>query len=309
MTPGPLLRVMDFLRDRSWQAITALIALLALAASLYTRPQRTELSVIYSHSPELRDNWLPHERLQLLLRDTSRSFDDIQIDFFLISSLAGKPILPSDYMAPLRVSGVAKTRIVAVESCSESMAKMCLPDVTTGSPVLVSLEWKEVGGGWEATPALINPEEPSCAMVVSEKSDTQPKEIYKRLSWNARIAGIQLRTYTSMKEHTESHREWLDYLVINVTLPGVAILWFIITQLLLLTVAIRTAIAAQWLPRLSRPQVAAVLLFAVFSVTSAEIIVDIVVNRQEHIHPVTWPLLIIHLSIFLVAAVRIIKRL
>jgi hypothetical protein len=103
--------------------------------------------------------------------------------------------------------------------------------------------------------------------------------------------------YESFREYEERKtKRFIDYLWVGVLLYGTGVYWFVLLQAVLFVVFVYLGIRAHWISTIPISHVFRILLVAIFSITSAEILVDIFVNRRQEFHVVVWPLLIAHVA-------------
>lgn len=292
-----MILLLRIFRDPVWQAIGTLIAILAVFVSVQQSPSsRGELSVVHWSRVKFTDYLIPSQRVQLLLQGTKRELDRAVIDYYTVMNTAKRPILPADFTSPIEVvKGLGAKRVFVVDSCATTSS----PGPLTQRVTYVALAWAAKGGGWTASPALLNPDEQSCVIIISEPADSPVPENANSVDWRARVANVQLTVYPSPQEFAKRpSKPWSEYTYIAVLLEGTSVYWFVLLQSVIFVATIVLATRARWVVGGSRSIAIRLLAVMLLSTSTAEILVDIFVNRRgPFLHPIVWPLLLIHVSV------------
>lgn len=291
-----LLRI---LRDPIWQAVGALVGVLAIFLAFVSRSGPSELAVFPYQTVPFSGYMLPDDRVKMLIKGLPSDINSLQATYFLIVNDGDKPLRSSDFAAPISIrSGDDKSKIVLLSSCSEKAASQCSASGSS-APVYAPMDWTEAKDGWQATPVLLNPTERVCVVVVSEvgASSSDSEGVTPPFKWDARIVGWQFVTYSSFGEYTEKLRlKPLDYFSTYVILAGAGVYWFMLLQGVFFLVVAVLAVRSSWVA-LPRPwSFARLWLVAALSITSAEILVSIFINEQRQA-PIAWPLLAFHVGL------------
>lgn len=298
---------LKYLRDPVWQAVGALVAVIALFITVApTEPAivgDSELSIIHTHGIKFDQFLISSDSIQIIAGKSKQDPANLEIEYFQITNTSSKPIYPTDFAESLSVTNVkGKKPLIAVQSCSSQLAMSgnaaCMPNRIT----LVPFAWVEKNGIWSAAPSLMNPKDSSCVLLVSLKSETQSKGFLERFHWNARIAGFNVRTYESLAEYDlrVTPPNWKKYFWIEVTLGGWGIAWFVVLQITFIALTSYLGLASGWIVGARRRDIIRFITLALFATTTSEILVDIFVNRRpfQELHAVCVPLLLAHFALF-----------
>ncbi|MGH6646523.1 hypothetical protein [Aquabacterium sp.] len=232
--------------------------------------------------------------------------DGARVDYYSIINKGPKPILPSDFIAPLSIDTPSDGGILLVDSCaqpsqgsqkqtsSSSSSSSCKP----GS--FVTTTWSEQENQWIQERALLNPDELFCVVVI-QKAGAQ------NLHWSGRIAGSKIAHYANFEEYENSLEKKLPYYFeTSIHLEGLAAYWFAILQVSGLYSTLLLARQAKWPSSAGAlwPTIVATLL----ATSTAEIMVDIFINdNRTRLSPVVWPLLFGHAALIVLLLVRALK--
>lgn len=295
--------ILKLLRDPVWQAIGALIGVIAIFVSLSTTPVATgsgELAVAHFRQESFNQYWLPNDRVKLNIKGSAKELNNAVVDYFLVINKTGRSIVATDFVSAISVEkGKGTKSLLAVESCSKPLAQQCSPDgASTGAgTAYVSFEWAKKDTKWEAAPVLLNAGDASCVAVISESSGAQPSKITERFEWSARVTNAHFRVYGSEAESKASKPNPLvEFLGTSVQLNGFAAYWFVFLQAALFVVTAFLSAQSGWITRLSFAHLFRLLLVVVLSTATSEILIDIFINnrRGDALHPIAWPLIIAH---------------
>lgn len=295
--------ILKLLRDPVWQAIGALIGVIAVFVSLSTTPVATgggELAVAHFRQESFSQYWLPNDRVKLNIKGSTKDLNNAVVDYFLIVNKTGKPIVAKDYVSAINVrKGEGTKNLLAVESCSKPLAQQCSPDgASTGAgAAYVSFEWAKKDTKWEATPVLLNAGDVSCVAVISESSREQLSKITERFEWSARVTNAHFRVYGSEEESKASKPSpFVALLSTSVQLNGFAAYWFVFLQAALFVVTAFLGAQSGWISHYSFTHLIRLLLVVVLATATSEILIDIFINnrRGDALHPIAWPLVIAH---------------
>jgi len=298
-------------RDPAWQAVGVIVAVVGIFISTASITKNSGLAVIYSQTVKFREYWLPSKQIKVQVRGTSEDINRLQVDYFFVLNATGKPILPTDFVSPLTVTKARGVkRLLAVEQCANQRAVKCSPVADSNGPTYVDLTWSERGKeNWSTIPTLINRQDQSCVLLIYERdvpgTEGSPAE---RFSWGGRIVDANLEVFDSIPQFQATNgRPFAYYLLTSVTLFGFGVYWFILLQLVLFVGVIYLALRACWIAKMTRRQVLRVSMVAFLSITSAEILVDIFINKRVEA-PIVWPLLGLHLILCGYLVYRVITR-
>lgn len=294
------------LRDTVWQSIGALISILAIFISVVTLPSSGgELAVIHNSRVKF-DDLIPGQRVQLLAQGLLQELNGTVIDYYILMNTAKRPILPADFTSPIEaVKGLGAKRVLLVDSCAPT------PTPTSAQPFhgasFVAFTWAAQGDGWTAVPALLNPNEQSCVIVISELASSPVQGPPNSVTWRARVANVQLAVYASqLAYYLRPNKPWSEYTFFTqVRLEGTSVYWFVLLQSIIFVATIVLATHSRWIDSGSRFVAIRLLAAMLLSTSTAEILVDIFVNRRGPMqHPIVWPLLFLHASVLGYFAIR-----
>lgn len=299
---------LKIIRDPIWQALGVLVSVLTIFITTSTpSPANGELAIVKTLSISFTDYLLPSKLIKLSSQKTSRDMDGAIVDYYMMVNKGSKPILPTDYTLPLTAELKADGEIFLVDSCAkpnESAIKKSSGSCESGS--FVSSTWQLQEGKWTQERALLNPSEQFCVIVIRKPLSEQSNSF---VSWDGRIAGSKITTYTSLEEYYKSHKKGLLYYTqTSIRLEGFGAYWFAILQIAVFYATLLLARQANW-PQAqpnspSWPAVVVMLL----STSTSEILVDIFINQNfSNLSPIVWPLLIIHLLLIAYLLYRSIK--
>jgi len=292
-----LLRI---IRDPIWQAVGVLVSVLGIfLATSNPSPANGELAIIRTHSIRFSDYLLPSKLLKLDLKKASKNMDEATVDYFTIVNRGNKPILPTDYMASLKAELKSGGEIFLVDSCTEpteSPSKKSTSSCPPGS--FVSSTWQQHDQTWVQEPALLNPGEQFCVIVIRKSPSEQSNAL---VGWGGRIAGAKIATYTSLEEYGKSlEKNTTYYLQTNIRLDGFAACWFVALQIAAFCATLLLARQAHWHHTKFGSSIWPAAIAMLLATSTSEILVDIFINQNtSNLHPVVWPLLFIHSSLLI----------
>lgn len=292
--------VLRVLRDPVWQAIGALIGVIAIFVAISTAPPSGgELAVVHLQKIKFSEYMLPADRIKLLVQGSKQELNDAAVDYFIIQNLTTKPILAADFTKPLEVQkGPNTKRILVVESCSKSLAQKCSPDgaSTPSGATYVAFDWAAKGDKWVATPGLLNAGDQSCVVVISEDAGKPTSKTSDRLVWETRIASVQFKAYGSQADFAANQtKRWVDYVTTTVELTGLGAYWFVLLQCTLFVITAYLGARSGWVSGLSSRDLIRLMFVMILATTTSEILIDIFVNRRgDGLHPISWPLIVLH---------------
>lgn len=303
--------LLKFFRDPAWQVVGVLVAIVAIFATVAVtgtkQENKAELSIVYLYHVQLSGLLFPTNRIQILAGKSTENPANLVVDYFMIYNSSSKPLQSTDFIEGLSLTNAKGTKpLIAVESCSSELSTVgvqagiqsCSPNVIT----LLPMDWVEKNGKWIATPVLMNPKDTSCILAVSPKEENSAGAFSKRFSWNARVAGVNLRTYDSPSDYQNriTPPGWEQYLTISVVLIGLAgIIGFLFLQIAFITLTGYLAMASGWISGARKRDIGRFVILAILATSTAEILVDIFINHRplRDLHPVCWPLLIAQIAL------------
>jgi hypothetical protein len=306
--------ILRTLRDPIWQAIGALIGIIAIFVSVSgSPPSGGELAVVHFQKVKFGDYLLPVDRVKLLVQGSKQEFNEAVVDYFIINNKTSKAILASDYTVPLEVKkGPNTKRLLAVESCTKPLAQKCSADGTStpSGASYVAFDWVAKGEKWVATPSLLNPGDQSCVVVISEDSGKPTTKTTDRLEWETRVTSVQFRVYGSPADFaTNQTKSWKDYVETSVIFSGTAAYWFLLLQGTLFVVTAFLGARSSWISSLSLRDLVRLVFIVVVSTTTSEILIDIFVNhRGDNLHPIVYPLVVLHVTFICYLAYRALRK-
>jgi hypothetical protein len=290
-------RALAFLRDPVWQSVGALVGVVTLFVTIATTSSSGELAVVHMGQVKFSDYGLPKDRVQLLVQGSKQELDRAVVDYYTIANTTSRPILPADYAVALEVTRPeGGPHIFLVESCSKFLAEGPGGNRTSSGGAYVPFEWATRGNDrWTATPALMNQDDQSCVMVISEVAGGSAPIGSKPVEWNARITNVRFGVYTSVADfNSKASRPWYEYFATAVVLLGAAVYWFVLLQTVLFLSMAALLTQAGWPMRLSFKYLTGLLVTVLLSTSTAEILIDIFINRRSNLSPLVWPLLALH---------------
>jgi hypothetical protein len=295
-------RFLILLRDPLWQAIGVFVSVLTLfISSIVTTNEKSELSLIHYQTIDFSEYYLPDAKIKLLIQGTAQNLDAARADYFTVTNLGTVAIQKDDFDVPVTLqAGKATDRILFVESCATPIGQSVSSHGSVSRADYVKLNWKENRDGWSADPALMNAGDAACLVVVSIPAVTASPNPTKFV-WNARVRNVPFKAYGSYNEFYSSiKRSWADYVVVGISLDGIAVYWFILLQAVLFGTSFVLATVSNWWSVQHRRTTIRAIVLMLLSTSSAEIMVDVFINRRgAELHPAAFPLLLTHISLLI----------
>lgn len=280
------------IRDPIWQAVGVLIGVLTLFFSTSTSlPINGELAIIKTRSVIFSDYLLPSKSITLNSQKLSRGMDGAIVDYYTIVNKGSKPIMPSDYTAPITAQLKTEGEILLIDSCTQpkKLAKKNSCDLN-----FVSTSWQQQGNKWVQEKALLNPEEVFCVIVI-KKTVREPSD--SLVNWEGRIVGSKIRTYSSIDEFYNSREKSLiDLMRVSVSLTDFDPYWFVVLQVALFYATLLLFRHINWTyAQLSSSNWPSILMM-IFSTSTAEILTSMFkLSYLSDLSPIVWPLLSLHI--------------
>ena len=279
--------------------------------------KRDELSIVHQFQEKMSGQWLPSEKFKLFHSGANYDISRAVLDYYLIINISDGTLKASDFVSPITVySPDENSKIVSVESCSEKYAQSCSisGDARIRNDVETSWKFDKKLKKWTSGKSLFNPGDVACVIVVTEQSqDNRPSEKINLL-WNARIEGSSVVNYKNIEVFRNSFGKSIeDYFNIGINLNGSGIFWILILFSTLFVVTVKLGHSVKVIEINKISGILVLLGFALISISTAEILVDIFVNQKgnlfsEEIHQIVWPLLVIHSYLFIHLSVKALKR-
>lgn len=303
--------VLSFLRDPIWQALSVLVAIIAVFISTSQADlSPKELISVHVRQARLIDQWMPGKQVEI--RIEGRNYDPSKAiaDYFMLSNESNSPIHPSDFASRILALPKDGAQIKQVQSCSQSFAQACSPDgsTTPSGGAYVQTIWSEDKNGWNAEGPLLNMDDAACIIIISEPIDTSAKPgPLAKLS--ARVAGYNFRSFDSVEKFAEAKTRWYHAFNTGISFQGAAVYWLVLLSAGIMFATFRlleiSRSGIQPNTSYSINQVTVALL----AVSTAEILSDVYFNRDGNIFdpylsPIVWPLLAVHLMYICFLVVR-----
>ena len=297
-------KLIKLLRDPVWKVV-GIVAGIIFAFATFTKTDagtRT-VAVIHSKQERLVNQWLPGDRFKLQVAGSSYDIDRAVVDRYQIINLSKKSIKGGDFLDPLRVDSPSKSvRVVSVESCSPQLAQACTPSGQHANS-FVRTAWKQVDSSWVAESPHLNPGDTACILVVTEHEKLgQGSDAAPAPKLNVRVDDYSVVAFKSIYEYELNRsKEITEHFNVSILLLGGGVYWFLMLFAVLLFAGLWLANRGRWADTLSAGGVARCTFVALMAASTAEILVDIFVNRRGNLadpalHPVIWPLLIVQLG-------------
>jgi hypothetical protein len=297
--------IASFLRDPMWQMIGAIVGIIALFVAFFSGGNdKKSVSVTHFLQAEFPDEWQLSKNFGLTHNGSPLEPSKVFFDYYIIRNDSKKlPVKESDFIERLTVHSPWKEiQIISVESCSLRHAELYTANGKSGlSRPYVQTEWVQdtKSRSWSGKTKLLNPGDVACVIVASQREGDYTEKDKFFPEWDARINGYELVFYKSQFAYTRSlEKELADYFYVGVALETGAIILFLIFFSLLFVYAMKKSQAAGYLDG-STAVYRRLLMIALASISTAEILADIVANRNgnvfsDDIHIVVWPLLMAH---------------
>ena len=277
------------LRDPIWQAIGAVIGIIALVVSTMVAYDIYRKSVLYTNVTitkllvfdPLQFGKAVEGRIALLV--DGRTAASVLVHYYSISNTGRVPVRPDDYVKPIRISVEEPWEILAVE--------------TEGSnPPDWQVRWTKVSTNvFEMEPVLLNPEDTIWVLIVTTGPTETEYEDSLELRWTARIANVH--ALNVRPRETPEEQSGLGVFWTGISHYGWSLYWFAGLAICLFVVAVLLSTRYGRLSQLSVAQVALLTITMALSLSSSEIIVDVLIEHDEQWWG-AWLLLGVHVLLF-----------
>lgn len=289
--------IMRYLRDPVWQAVGALLAVIAILITLNTKnDQKAEVIVYAYHKIKFENFQLPSDRVKLVIQGTKEEISRAVVDYFIIINKSNKAIVASEIIESFNITATNKTeRILLVSSCDFSSVS----NSEQSKAPYVNLTWQKKNSAWVAIPALLNSDDRVCVTVISEEAlPTTGTDLpaIERLKWGGRVVNTNIKIYKSTEEYNLSiEKNWKQALKTEIYLSGYAAYWFAIFQIILFLLTLGLALRSNWLTNNSKKNTLKLCILVLICTATAEIFTDIFVNLNLfNLHEFVWAFLLVH---------------
>lgn len=291
-------KIIQFLRlkDSAWQAIGAIIGLIALIVStlvaydIYTRSNpvaHMTVRELYNFNPFSFSETM-QERLTLLI--DGREVESVRVYYYSISNSGRNPIRPSDFVKPIQVSVDKPWQLLAV-------------DTDWSWPSDLEVKWNEVlTNTFEIEPLLLNPDDRfDVAFFLTnpqEDPDSSEPPEPPEVKWSTRIVNLP-SLETRHRGEAPFQRSPFGVLNLGISHSGWGLFWLAGLSALFFVVGIWIGIRNKHLVQLSSKQLFLSLAIMMLSFSTSEILVDYFVNRNYSQWPGIWLFLTLHILLLL----------
>ena len=302
--------VVSFLRDPMWQMIGAVAAIVALAAAFFgVGGDKKSVSVTHFLQATFPEEWKLSKDFGLTYKGAPIESKNVFFDYYIIRNDSKKlPIRDREFVKKLTVfSPWEELRIISVHSCSLTHSELYTANnySAVGKRSYVDVEWalNASSNAWSGKFGLLNPGDAACVIVVSERFGKYIEKDVFFPEWDARITAYDFLYYRNQYAYQMSiQKELSDYLYIEVMLSTGGILLFLILFCVMFYYGVKKAQSASYLAD-GDSVYRRLLLIALVSISTAEILADVLANREgnffaDEVHIIVWPLLAAHFMFF-----------
>ena len=284
-------KLVALLRDPVWQGIGVLIAVIAIFLSS-SNSKLNEISIIPNDTFTNLSEYFPDSKIKFMIEGETSNLNNLYYRYFSIYNSSNLSFKADDFKNKISVkSKNPNIEIVLVSQCKNQTTPTEI--INTSNPYF---NWTKSGQGWELDPELLNSEEGGCMiMIIRNHSEGQVEINESDFLWNGRVVGTSLKIYSSAQAYSKANMRMNDYLQVQVSFGTKGIIWFLVLQCFLFIVPlyITSKLKLSSMSNIKNPYI-----FAFLSITTAEILVSKFINGTEQ-HPIVWPLLIVHLALFI----------
>ncbi len=287
-------KLVELLRDPIWQGIGVLIAIIAIFLST-SNSKSNEISIIPHETFKNLAEYFPDSKIKFTIEGETSNLSNLYYRYFSIYNTSNLSFKADDFKKKISVKPKnSNIEIVLVSPCINQKTPREIAN--TSNP---QFNWSKFGQGWELEPELLNSEEGGCMiMIVRNLSKDQADINEDDFLWDGRIVGSSLKTYSSVEAYSKVNARMTDYLQVEVTFESRGVIWFLVLEFFLFIVPLYIATK---LKLKSLSNIKSTYIFAFLSITTSEILISKFINGVEQ-NPVVWPLLIMHLIVFVYLA-------
>jgi len=294
-------------RDPIWQAVGVVVGIIAMLLTFSQASVTTgELAIVKYTSIGFENYLLPSNSIRLQLKNTGQGLNDAVVDYYLIANKGVRPILPLDFSSPLAIKSKVIGQILFVSSC-EKPASLENTGASENGDLMVQSVWDSKNLGWSAKPVLLNPEEYLCVLVFRKPTEDGGDV---KLDWFGRVAGSKLVVYKTKDDYRASLKKDPSYYIqTSIHLDGFGAYWFAGLQIAIFYATLLLAGQARKLSQNFRVDIWKIVIFMILSTCTAEILVDIFINKNWHnLSPVVWPLLTGQIVVFVYLFIKALDK-
>ncbi|NOT66104.1 MAG: hypothetical protein HOP06_08790 [Methylotenera sp.] len=291
-----------FLSNPVWQGLSVLITVIGIFLSI-SNSKSNEVSIIPTEKFTHLSEYFPDSKIKFTIEGETSNLDNLYYRYFYVYNNSNLPLTADDFKKKISVkSRNSNFEILLVSSCRNKNELKEMSQISEPQ-----FNWSKSKQGWELEPELLNSEEGGCVIMVVRnfpQDQTGIADIKESdFIWDGRIVGTRLKIYSSPEEYWESNTNITNYLQVTVAFGTEGVLWFLVLQYFLFIVPLYIAekIKVIFLQNVNNAYI-----FVLFSITTSEILVSKFINGNQQ-HPVVWPLLLMHLLLFIYLAYRTYK--
>jgi hypothetical protein len=218
------------------------------------------------------------ERITIMVDGSA--VESTRVYYYKLLNTGQDPILPSDYIEPVQVT------------VEQGRGELLTVDTTQTHPTELEVDWSKVTTStFSMEPTLLNPgDEVGVLLFVTniEESDDLPQ-----LHWTARIVGVP--TLRFQTDESPAEESGLGVFYLGISHEGWSVYWLAALSSLFFIIGLLLASRFKRVGRFSAAQVLLLTVLMAFSFSSAEIIVDVVIEGNAHQWRGAWALLALHI--------------